>query len=201
MEATTITFLKSRQETEKALLAFSTSSKIGSLFQRFLFPVLTIIFFLITLKQNLPSHGDFAINGQPYPIIAFLFWLYIPVLFGLFFGWVFSAVLKTARKNGIIQEVKNIPPEHFGEITVTFDSSELGYYAPLLKVKYDWRLLDSILVTSEFLFICSGQGFTQRLIIWLPIKAFDDQTSVIISNIEKWLSESKGKTSMKPKTA
>lgn len=201
MEATTITFLKSRQETEKALLVFSTSSKIGSLFHRFSFPALAIIFFLITLKQNPPGESDFALNGQPYPGFTLLIWLYVPILFGLVFGWIFSAVLKTARKNRIIQEVKNIPPEQLGEVTVTFDSSELSFYAPLLKVKYDWRLLDSVLVTSEFLFICSGQGFSQRLVIWIPMKAFNDQTSVIISNIERWLSESKGKTSVKPTTA
>lgn len=201
MEPITIAFQKTRQETEKALLAFSTSAKSGVLFQRFSFPILAIIFFLIALNQNPPSGGDFAVNGQPIPVITFLLSLYIPILFSLFFGWVFSEVLKTARKNGLIQEVKNIPIEQFGEVTVTFDSSELGLYTPLLKVKYDWRLIDSILVTSEFLFICSGQGITQKLIIWLPIKAFDNQTSVIISNIERWLSESKGKKSVEPKTA
>ena len=201
MEPTTITFLKSRQETEKALLAFSNASKSGRLFHKFSFPVLAIIFFLIALIQNAPSGGGFAINGQPFPVIAYLLWLYIPILFGLLFGWVFSAVLKTARKNGIIQEVKNIPSQHFGEVTVTFSSSEINLYAPLLKVKYDWRLIDSILFTSEYLFICSGQGITQNLIIWLPIKALDNQTSVSISNIKRWLSESKGKVSVEPKTA
>jgi hypothetical protein len=201
MEATTVTFLTTPQETEKAWLAFSTSSEMGRLFQRFAFPVLAIIFFLITLKQNPSPTGDFAINGQPYPVITFLFRLYIPALFGLFFGWLFSALVKTVRKNRILEGLKNIPPEYFGEVNFTFDQSELSYHAPLLKVQYNWKLLDSVLVTPEFLFICFGKGLNQRLAFWLPMRALNNISSSVLPSIEKWLLDSKSQQTARSKTA
>lgn len=201
MESIKITFLTTPQETEKAWLTFSTSSKAGRLFQKFAFPVLAIVFFLIFLKQTSPPKGDFAVNGQPFPVITFLWWLYIPVLFGLFFGWLFSAFVKTVRKNRILEGLKNIPSEYFGEVNISFDQNGLSYQAPLLKVQYNWKLVDSFLVTPEFLFLCSGQGLKQRLTFWFPMKAVDDETSVVVSNIEKWLSDSKGQNALRSKTS
>ena len=120
MESITVKFSTTQKESEKARLTFSVSSKTGRWIQKFSFPVLATIFFLIILKQTPFPKSDFAISGKPYPVVTFLFWLYAPILFGLLFGWLFSTLAKTVRKNWILQDSKNIPPEYFGEVTVTF---------------------------------------------------------------------------------
>lgn len=186
MEAETVTFQITSQEIKKAHLTFSTSSKRGRLQQRFTFPLIFVILFLITFKQY-SSSTEVVVNGQS------TFWgqLYISAFISLFLGWFISAAVKAARENSIIQDLKTIPIDYFGEVKVTFDQTKFNYHAPLLNIQYNWRLLDNILVTPEFLFLCSGKGLNQRLVFWLPIKAVNGKASVVISNIEKWISDSK----------
>jgi len=195
METTTVTFQTTPQETEKAWLTFSSQSKRGRLYQKFAFPLFAIIIFLIFLNQQ--SSGTFEVAGQS----SLLLRLFYPALIGLFFGWFISGAVKAARENSIIQELKELSPEYFGIVNVTFDQNELIIHAPLLKAQYNCRLLSSFFVTAEFLFICSGQGLNQKLVCWFPTKVLNNKTSDMISYVAERLSESDRKVVARSKTA
>lgn len=195
MESTIVTFRTTPQEAEKAWLTFSSQSKRGRLYQKFAFPLLAVILFLVILNQQSTDTVDVA--GQSSLLVR----LFYPLLFGLFFGWFISGAVKAARENRIIQDLRELPPEYFGIVNVIFDQNELTYHAPLLKAQYNWRLLGSFLVTPDFLFICAGQGLNQKLVCWLPTRVLNNESSDIVSIVEKMLSSSNGNIAARSKIA
>ena len=193
-----VTFLKNREETEKALLAFANASIVGKFLKRFAFPVASLIIFLIMLAQNGPYEGkDVLIDGKPDHFLSVLFYLYVPILFGLFFGWLISAFLKTVAKNYVLRQVNRIPPESFGSTTITLDDNGIKVEAPLYELKYDWKFVDSYFIASDFLFICRRS----EPVIWFPTSALAPQPDEFILSLNKRIPENGKKNQRKVRAA
>ena len=113
------------------------------------------------------------------------------VFLSLAIGWFISAAVKTAQENRVAKEIKDHPAEYFGEANITLDQNGVSIHAPLFQVQYNWKMLDSVLVTPGYLFICSGQGAKQSLVVWIPVNALGSQSATTISNVESWIIKSK----------
>ncbi len=182
MEAINITISRTSDETLKAWLAFSRSSPTGKFWRRFRFPIFSVLVFLFLIGPgNLLTRGEASRWHLSWESIVL----------SLAAGWFISAAVKVAQENRIAKAIKDQPAEYFGEISITLDQTGVSIYAPLFQVQYNWKLLDSILVTPEYLFICSGKGAKQRLVVWIPVNVLGSQSATTLSNMEIWLIKSK----------
>ncbi len=182
MEAINITISRTSDETLKAWLAFSRSSRAGKFWRRFRFPIISVIVFLFLLgPSNLFTRAEASRWSLSWESI----------ILSLAAGWFISAAVKVAQENRIVKAIKDYPAEYFGEVSLTLDQTGVSIYAPLFQVQYNWKILDSILVTPEYLFICSGKDAKQRLVVWIPVNALGSQSATTLSNMEKRLIKSR----------
>ncbi len=170
MEAINITISRTYDETLKAWLAFSRSSKAGKFWHRFRFPMISVIIFLLLLG---PSKWGLSWEA---------------IILSLAIGWFLNAAVKVAQENRVAKGIKEYPAEYFGEASITLDPNGVSVHAPLFQVQYDWKMLDSLLVTPDYVFICSGKGAKQSPVVWIPVNALGAQAASAISNVENWLS-------------
>jgi hypothetical protein len=189
MDIININFSRTHKEIERAHLAFSNATPRGKLFRRFGYLIAATISMIVLFYLSKGSMAEFTIQGLRQPRLENIATACLIVPLSLVGGFFLYFSVNLFRNANALRGISRLPTEFFGDATAILDESGIAIHAPMLQVKYDWRLLDSVLITPEFVFICSGQGIRQTLAAWIPIEALGDYHLNAINQIEKWLAK------------
>src|SRR5258708_37394717 len=197
----TIRFTVSVEEALKSSIAFLNAraklSKADRFFKKYGFPILSLVFFIIVILQpyNLSS-SSFAFNGRSYPAISLIldlvfvtgFKIFVSLLFGLVF---FASMTLPALIAGpfvtkwvATRNLKRIPPENYGEKSITINPNGLIVQGPLYRVEYNWKLVGSLWLTKEYLFFFHGTV----LVTSIPVVALGSHADAFIPEAQNWTS-------------
>jgi len=187
MDTINIKFSRTHKEIERAHLAFSNATLRGKLFRRFGYPVAVTISMIVLLYLSSGSMVEFTIQGARQSRLENIVTACLIFLISLFGGFLLYLFFKLFREANTLRGLSRLPSDFFGDAIAILDKGGIAINAPMIQVKYDWSLLDSALITSEFIFICRGQGIRQSLAAWIPIEALGEGHLKAITQIEKWL--------------
>jgi hypothetical protein len=105
----------------------------------------------------------------------------------LIIGWVIYKFSLASRRNAIIEQFEGLPADYFGLVSVSMDHDGLAIQAPHFQGKYDWKMINTIKMTQEYLFFC----FNTHLVLSIPISALGTQQSEFIEKADNWMSSAK----------
>jgi hypothetical protein len=125
----------------------------------------------------------YTLNGTFRPDLSTLLAIPCAVPISLLLGWLVYQLLHIRDLNKIASSYEGLPPEYFGPNTVTLEPDGVMIHAPLVQVKYSWKMVDSLRRIEEYLFFCHGEAF----VLWIPISPLGSRVAEFITSAEKWM--------------